>query len=496
MGTPPTASIDDAAKLRVLKVAVACCLTACFLACIASPPVDLDVWHEMALIRESLAAGHLLTQDRFAYTPTVSPMVDHEWGAGVILYALASAGGSWPVVVLKYLLALATAALALTVARRRGAGFEALAVLAPLAMPLFGLGCGTLRAHAYTFLFIALLLYFLELDSGGGRRWIPLWLLLFVAWVNIHGGCIMGIVVLALYWAEQVARRRPHLHLLGTIALSFAAMAVNPFGLAYYRHMGATLQMPRPEIAEWWPVWRGAPGYVAVFWITLAIAVYAVVKLGPRASRGALIVAALAAGTIVHIRVVPIYAVVWAAYVPAYVSATPLGQRIAKLFRWRDAVTVVSLIATMFFGVMLAAIGAWRLTVPGELFPVGAVEYLQDQRFHGNVMTPFDQGAYVTWRLFPAVKVSLDSRYDISFPPALANESFRFYRAEPGWQGTLTKYPTDLVLAPRNAALARQMPSTGWKRVYADRWFALYARPGLDLPVQRDTAGDIQGSFP
>ncbi len=494
--TSASVPVGDAAKLRVLKVALWCCLTVFFLVCVASPPVDLDVWHEMALIRESISAGHLLLQDRFAYTPTVSPMVDHEWGAGAILYALASLGGSWPVVALKYLLALATAALALKCARLRGASFETLSLLAPLAMPLFGLGCGTLRAHAYSFLFIALLLYFLELDSGGKRRWIPLWLLLFVVWANIHGGCIMGIVVLALYWVEQVARRRPHLHLLGTVALSFAAMAVNPFGLAYYRHMWATLQMPRPEIAEWWPVWRGAPGYVAIFWITLAIAGYAVTKVGPRAARGALILAAMAAGTIVHIRVVPIYAVVWAAYVPAYVSATPLGQRIARLFRWRDAVTIVCVVTTMFFGVMLAGIGAWRLTVPGNLFPVGAVNYLEGQAFRGNVMTPFDQGAYVTWRLFPAVKVSLDSRYDISFPPALADESFRFYKGEPGWREILTKYPTDLVLTLRKAALARLMPSAGWKRVYADKWFELYARPGLDLPFRDESGKDLQGSFP
>jgi len=303
-------------------------------------------------------------------------------------------------------------------------------------------------------------------------------------------------VVLALYWVERVARRRPHLHVLGTIALSCAAMAVNPFGLAYYRHMWETLRMPRPEIAEWWPVWRGSPGYVTIFWITLAIAGYAVAKLGPRASRGALILAALAAGTILHIRVVPLYAVVWAAYVPAWVSATPAGAWIARLFRRREAVSVVCVIATMFFGVMLVVIGAWRLTVPGDLFPVGAVQYLQERKFHGNVMTPFDQGAYVTWRLFPAVKISMDSRYDIAFPPALAEESFRFYKAEPGWRETLAKYPTDLVLTLRTAAVARRMPATEWKRVYADRWFELYARPGLDLPFRDGSATGLWGAFP
>jgi hypothetical protein len=43
--------------------------------------VDIDLWHQMALIRESVAAGHLLKADPYAYTPTVRPWIDHEWGA-------------------------------------------------------------------------------------------------------------------------------------------------------------------------------------------------------------------------------------------------------------------------------------------------------------------------------------------------------------------------------------------------------------------------------
>ena len=46
--------------------------------------VDPDMYHGLALARESLAAGHLLIDDIFAYTPTVSPVVHHEWALGTI----------------------------------------------------------------------------------------------------------------------------------------------------------------------------------------------------------------------------------------------------------------------------------------------------------------------------------------------------------------------------------------------------------------------------
>src|ERR1700734_4053771 len=49
-----------------------------FLSLTAFNLVDVDIWHEMALIRESLRAGHLLTRDVLAYTPTLYPCIHHE----------------------------------------------------------------------------------------------------------------------------------------------------------------------------------------------------------------------------------------------------------------------------------------------------------------------------------------------------------------------------------------------------------------------------------
>ena len=49
---------------------------------------DPDMWHEMSLFRQTLIEGSVPTEDRFAYTPTVSPSIHHEWGAGAIFYAV------------------------------------------------------------------------------------------------------------------------------------------------------------------------------------------------------------------------------------------------------------------------------------------------------------------------------------------------------------------------------------------------------------------------
>jgi hypothetical protein len=489
-------SLNEGTALAALKIAARCFLVAFFVVKVAAPVADLDNWHEMALIRESLAAGHLLKTDVYAYTPTIHPVVDHEWGAGALLYFTVKAFGGWAVVLLKYLVALLTGAAVLYCARLRRTGFEELTVLTPLVIPALSLGCATLRAQAYSFLFFAVLLCLLELDSAGNRRWIAIWMAVVVLWVNMHGGVVIGIITLGLYWVERVVRRKPHLHILGVIALSVAALSCTPYGLAYFSQLWGALRMQRPEITEWYGIVAIGAVNRALFWATLAIAVVTVLMRGWRECSGALILAAMAVGTILHSRIIPFYAVAWAAYVPSYASATPLGKFIGAVFRNRMAVAMVCMVLTMFFAVMAFEAGVFNLVVPNSRFPVGAVRYLKQQNFRGNVMTHFEDGGYVSWWMYPAVKVFVDSRYETAFPSAVVDESFRFYKAEADWRQILEKYPTDLVITPISMPVTPLMPTVGWSLIYQDDSFQIYAHPGLQMPFRDESGAAFPASFP
>jgi len=76
------------------------------------------------------------------------------------------------------------------------------------------------------------------------------------------------------------------------------------------------------------------------------------------------------------------------------------------------------------------------------------------------------------------------------------DENLRFYRAEPDWRQTLAKYPTDVVLTLREAAVASLLPDAGWNPVYIDKRFEIFARPGLELSFRDDSGKDFQGQFP
>jgi hypothetical protein len=488
--------LDETSKLAFLRIVAYCFLLAFFLVRVAAPVADLDNWHEMALIRESVAAGRLLETDIFAYTPTLHQVIDQERGAGALLYFTVRAFGGWAIVPLKFAILLLTAAAVFFCARLRRVNFQEATVLWPLAIPGFSLGCATLRAQLYSFLFFAVLLCLLELDSAGRRRWIAPWIAIVVLWTNLHGGVVISIATLGVYWVERLVRGKPHLHKLGVIAGSVAAMRLNPFGLAYYRHLWTTLQMPRPQITEWYGIQVASWGHQGLFGLTLVILVALVLMRGWRAAPGVLIVAAMAAGTVLHVRTMPFYAVAWAAYVPSIAAGTPLERAVRLLFRSRIVATGVCIFLTILVVEMGLGVHAYDLVVPSDRFPVGAVQYLKEVNFRGNVMTHFEHGGYLSWWLYPAAKVSVDSRYDVAFPPSIVDESFRFYEAEPDWQKILEKYPTDLALIPVHTAVAALMPGTRWNLVYDDRSFRIYARPGLQLPMRDAADRTFSTSFP
>lgn len=495
---------DDLQERRQkwLRFAAYAGLMSFFLSLTAFNLVDVDIWHEMALVRESLRASHLLTNDIFAYTPTMHPSIHHEWGAGLVAYSLTHWLGGNTILILKYLIAVAIGIMSLWCAESLGADVQVWALLCPIAIYLSQLGfLSVIRAQAYSFLFAACCFWLFEQDRRGSRRWAIAWLCIFPIWVNVHGGFVVGIGLLALYAAERLIDRQPFWHLFCLLAGTLIEVFINPFGTAYFTYIARALAMSRPHIQEWRPVWAYGPWWTTVFLLAVAITAYAVAKIGVRRAPGLLMVIASGVEATLHCKLVPLFAIAWISHVPAYIQPTPVGQWIASFTRRRFAFvfSVWLLVATIYLADAVRW-QFWRLRVPQTnttfAYPVGAVEYLRERGFVGNLMVPFHQGAYVSWKLYPAVKVSIDSRYEVAYSEERVDRMFRFYDAEPGWRETLNAYSTDLVLIPRIAPVARVFPESGWPIVYEDREFEIFARPGLTLPFTDRTSESFAGVFP
>lgn len=486
---------------------------------------DLDMFHQMALFREMLRAGAVLHEDVFAYTPTVNPVVHHEWGTGAVLYGItvSTGWGAAGLLLLRYALIAAIAVLCYACAKRRGAGEFLLVLAAALAIVLLSPGLSPVRAHMFTFAGVAALLLLLEADRHGARWWIAAWLPLYLVWLNLHGGFVVGAVLFATYTLERWARAwstegrrtafRKTWHLFAAGVMMVVLPLGNPYGWQYVPYLWAALRLERSLVAEWAPLWdpRVERTLVVAYAVSWLLTLYAVIRIGNVRRLPALaMLIVTGVFALQHQRMLAIYGIVWFCYVPAFLRETPLNVLIERLVRrYAYAVTVLALLCGVGVLGLAAARRPWELRIPAipgkdqPFYPVGAVEYLARQRFSGNVMTPFDVGAFVSWKLHPSVKVGMDSRYEAAYPPGAAQENFDFYTGRANWRETLARYPTDVVLvpgwSPLDTLLTKEPERRTWTRIYRDDGYSLFAskaRVATDLPFVDQSGQQVRATFP
>ena len=448
---------------------------------------DPDMWHEMSLFRQTLVEGKVPTEDRFAYTPTVSPSIHHEWGAGAIFYCVWTTMGGPGIMLLKYALVVCVVATCYWCARQRGASSAVFKVVVPAVTLFSSYGFTTIRAQVFTLALLAIMLCFLELDRKGRRWWIAAWLPLHVLWLNAHAGFIVGSGLMALHACEQIVRRRPFWHFV-PVGMALAGLVlVNPYGIQYIPYLMHGLTMARPLIVEWNPLWQHDLKVFGLYLLSLIPIGYAIRQLGLRRMAGFVVLAATAYAALKHTRHLSLYCVVWSCYVPGYLQQTKLGPLIERFFhQYGRMVTQASVLITLLCLCKIIPAAPWQLKLPSTnydaeqglvCYPVEAVKFLDRTKFNGNVMLPFEVGGYAMWKLFPKAKVSIDGRYEVAFQPGVLEEHLLLFAAKPGWEQILEKYPTDAVLVPSLSRLAKAIPTaTGWEKQYGDGVYDVYTR--------------------
>jgi hypothetical protein len=363
------------------------------------------------------------------------------------------------------------------VARLRGAHPVIFALLGCVAFPFLWVGFATFRAQMFTLLFLAVQMWMQELDWRGRRVWVLAWVGMLVIWLNLHAGFIVGCGLIAFHTLERVGaawlrsgKVRTALaatwHLLAIAPFAAASTLINPYGVDYLSYLLHALRMARPTISEWRPLWETySPVWTMIaFAVSIALFVYAQRIVRFRYSRGASFLALSAYMALKHIRHGSLYGVVWLAYVPAWITHTPLGRwLIQTVDKNRVAVIrgsqVVSCASALFFACHQFSfpILPSQPLYSHACYPVSAVDYLKRHDFTGNVMTPFHVGAYLSWEMYPRVKVSLDGRYEVAFQPQVMPEQEAFFKAEGQWWETLEKYSTDAVLLGRQMKIAGEL---------------------------------------
>lgn len=447
---------------------------------------DEDVWGRMASGRLAASLGHVPLQDVFAFVPTKPLWVDHEWLSGRIFYELERRWGPTTLILLRALCGLLAVGLAYRIACTGGASPWSAAAMALAVWILLAIGYNSVvRAQAFSFPLFALFLMALESKWYERRVVFALLVALTAVWANLHGGFVVGVLLIAAYAAARLlaADWRGFAQLTGLALAAFGTSILNPFGLDYWRYLATALAMPRPEIVEWRAV---VPSLDFQVLLAIGLVLLLLVFGGKLKLERFAVLAAVALASVAHVRFAPFLGLCMLAFLPG--SFETVLERAGAAFPRRWLPSVVPLVAMLLLQA-LAVVGlltAWThrdasltMRVPEDRYPVAAVKRLQSEPRGARLAIYFDWGEYALYHLYPEHRVSIDGRYETVYDDEVVKANWDFTAAAAGSELFLSRYGATHALYPVTSGAAGWLErAPDWRRVSSDELFVLYESTG------------------
>ncbi len=454
--------------------------------------VDGDLGRHQVIGNYILDTGKIPTQDLFSHTMSGQPLTPHEWLSEVVFaFFYRWMGFNGVVLLCGLLLAFTFRVLYGNILKRWGKPLLCLSLcLAAMAVSsLHWLA----RPHLFTLFFLVIWLGEVErLFSGATSRWWSLPVLM-VFWANLHGAFIAGFVTWGIYlvgygWDHlRKGDINPTILKFGLAAgaLAFGASLVNPSGLQLWATSLGYLQ--NQYLVGHTAEYLSPDFHLVSTWPFLAMLMLAIVAFGlkksPASSEHVFAMAAWAGMGLISMRNIPLFGIVAVYGLAETLSgdrdpAPGLEARLMvmenRLVGWTwPAVFILLIIFAYGRGVNLDAQQKGNQFDP-QVFPVAAVDWLQDHPQPGEGFNYFPWGGYLLFRDWPDAKVFIDGQTDF-YGESLTREYEDVITAGPGWQAVLNRYSVGWILIPEKTDLSQALDqSTDWNLVYHDPTASIY----------------------
>jgi hypothetical protein len=349
-----------------------------------------------------------------------------------------------------------------------------------------------------------------------GRR-LPLWLLpvLMVVWVNLHGGFLLGFVLLAIYWFGAVwqwfslkgerfddvlqkiraGSRIWGLTLIGI--LSAVATLVNPYGFKLHVHIYRYLSnhFLMDHIDEFQsPNFHYVAQKCFAGLLLLTLVALAANRRKASVSEGLVVLFAVYSGLYAS-RNIPVSSLLlilvigpWLSEGMGRLAESRRGPAATSFFQRMEAIELS--LAGHLLPVAAIVVSCWIAAHGGKLgetpmmdahfdakrFPVHAVDYLEKQNVPGPLVGPDYWGGYLIYRLYPRARMVVDDRHDF-YGEDFLKSYLKMMHVEPGWGDFLEQHQAQSVVVPKASALANILAETPrWQPIYTDDAAVVFVR--------------------
>jgi hypothetical protein len=476
-----------------------------------------------------LSSHRIPHSDPFSSSMNGHPWFAWEWLYDVVVGWLGSVTGLNGVVVFTAFIIAVTFWLAFQWLVRRGVN-----VLLALILVLLAMSASMIhflaRPHVVSWLLSFLWFWILDSSESSGvagsaksgafdgksSSQISLWLLppTMLLWVNLHGGFLIGFVLLAAYWLNALwewlsagaddfnpvlrkirsGRRLKKLTVVGIAAA--AATLINPYGFELYLHIYGYLsnRFLMNHIDEFQSPnfhYVAQKCFAGLLLLTLAALATGSTKVRRLSvSHGIVVMFAIYSGLYAS-RNIPVSSLLLILVIGPRLSEQLAGVarscrergRRLRVFEFLPRMQNVELsLRGHLWPIAAIVLACWVLAHNGKLgpdtvleaqfnserFPVAAVNYIEKEKLKEPFFAPDSWGGYLIYRLYPQAKVVIDDRHDF-YGEAFLRSYLRMMHVEPGWQDFLRQHPANCLVIPKNSALANILAeSADWRSIYRD----------------------------
>jgi hypothetical protein len=451
---------------------------------------DPDFWWHLRAGQYIFETRTIPHADIFSFTFNGREWITHEWLSEVLIYAIFKWLG-WGGLVTGFAL-IVTAAFGFSYYSCEKTGAQpfisggAVLLGALATAPVWGV-----RPQMFSLLLTSVFLVLLTgcMRGEAGRS---LWSLppLMLWWVNLHGGYVLGLVLITITLFGitldgLIEKKKPGEIWKRISPLFLVLMACvivvpfNPNGLRLFTYPFETLASSamQEHIEEWF-----SPNFHQSRFLPLAVLMFATfgsLALSTKRLRVSELLMLCATGYAVlrSGRHLPIFAF----------AAVPLLAEHATLWiksqDWSSGFFAPEKIvsggqARLRLAVLVLALGLSLMNVRQVLarqgdteqkyFPAQAVEFIRAQNLPGPIFNSYNWGGYLIWKLYPERRIYIDGRADV-YGDAFMEEFLRASKGQGDWREPLRRYGIRTVIVKPDSPLASLLlKEEGWSKAFED----------------------------
>ena len=436
--------------------------------------------------------------DIFSFIAPPLPWVAHEWLSEVIMAVVHHISGPTGVVLFFSFLIAVTYFLLFKFVRASGGNIILscfIVFLVAVSSTLHWLA----RPHIFSLTLLVVCYYILDAYQYKSKNYLYLLPPITLLWVNLHGGFVIGFVLLGIYLcgngaaalfssAPEKSPYQEKFRALTRIALICALFAaINPYGVQVFLFPFKTVsqQFLIDTVSEYMsPNFHDPLPFKYLLFLMLGVLAISRVKTDMIAVSLVLVFTYMALYSARHI---PLFAIVVAPILVRHMELMlqKSNSKLINLFKsrsknldsldaqlkgyvWPVIVTIVVCI--------LANAALIQFTFDKTRAPIGAVSFLEKESVKGNMFNSDQFGDYVIYAAWPKYKVFVDGRSDM-YGSDRMKEYMKVALVQPGWKEVLAKYDINFIIYNANSPVSLLLSeSDNWRLVYADKTAIVFVK--------------------